>query len=297
MSIFSRFFGRRDDAAAEPARLVANPASEGRVSLQVLFPAALQLDQDELTRVLRAYHPEMAAASCEVSDEVEQFFALAGWGEHVVRLLGFDAPFPAQSLESCVAPAHYPQALKDEVRAHASHVLLYYAGHDDDPLEQYVVLAAVAGALAHFGAIAVLNESGRTSLPAAIFNDQGLGRESLDVLRGMPLTALYCGFVKYDVEGVQGTWMRTYGGGVFGIADFAVLAEGHHEGERYSELFDNVMSYLLSSGAQMAPGHTLRVGEDAFMRLRAPLAEEYFLDGPDPLLVAEIIAAHEANPA
>ena len=297
MSIFSRFFGRRDDNTAELTGLVANPECEGRVSLQVLFPAALQVTQDGLSSALRAYHPEMAEASCEVSSEVEPFFALAGWCAHVVRLVGFDAPFPAESVEACVAPAHYPQELKDEVRANASHILLYYAGHDSDPLEQYVVLAAVAGALAQFGAIAVLNERGRTSLPAAIFNDPGLRRESLEVLRNLPLTALYCGFVKYDVEGVQGTWMRTYGGGVFGIPDLAVLAEGHHEGERYSELFDNVMSYLLQSGAQMAPGHTMQVGETAFMRLRAPLAEEYFLDGPDQVLVAEIIEGHEINQA
>ena len=92
MSIFSRFFGRRDDNTAELTGLVANPECEGRVSLQVLFPAALQVTQDGLSSALRAYHPEMAEASCEVSSEVEPFFALAGWGAHVVRLVGFDAP-------------------------------------------------------------------------------------------------------------------------------------------------------------------------------------------------------------
>ena len=81
------------------------------------------------------------------------------------------------------------------------------------------------------------------------------------------------------------------------LAKARQIIEFMSDGPVEEELFDNVMSYLLSSGAQMAPGHTLQVGEDAFMRLRAPLAEEYFLDGPDPLLVAEIIAAHEANPA
>ncbi|WP_437881290.1 DUF4261 domain-containing protein [Pseudomonas sp. LRF_L74] len=113
----------------------------------------------------------------------------------------------------------------------------------------------------------------------------------------MPLTALYCGFVKYDVEGLDGTWMRTYGAAVFGLPDFAALAQGHHEGERYSELFDNVLSYLRESGARMVAGHTMQVGEASYMRLREPLPHEYFLDGPDQVLVAEIIEESEINHA
>ena len=61
-----------------------------------------------------------------------------------------------------------PPALAAAIRAvHAGHVLLYYAGHDPAPLEQYVALTAVAGVLARFGGLVVLNESGRTSFPAA----------------------------------------------------------------------------------------------------------------------------------
>lgn len=65
-----------------------------------------------------------------------------------------------------MAPAHYPAEVKEQVRGHVSHVLLYYAGFETDPLEQYVALAAVAGALAGLQAVAVLNEDAHTSLPA-----------------------------------------------------------------------------------------------------------------------------------
>ena len=41
------------------------------------------------------------------------------------------------------------QDLKQQVRASRSHVILYYAGHEANPLDQYVALAAVAGALAN----------------------------------------------------------------------------------------------------------------------------------------------------
>ena len=171
-----------------------------------------------------------------------------------------------------------------------------YAGFDEDPLERHVALAAVAGCLAdERGGVAVLNEHACTSLPSGIFSGEELGEESLDVLRSLPLTMLYCGFVKYEVEGVQGVWMRTYGAGRFGLPDFAVLAEGHHQGEQYSNMFNNIMAYLLDSGAELAAGHTMQIGEDRYMKLREPLEAEYFLHGPQAVLVTEIIDASQIN--
>ncbi|AZS77243.1 MULTISPECIES: DUF4261 domain-containing protein [Achromobacter] len=294
MSIFSRFFGRKEESADARA-LAANPAIENPLSLQVLFAAPLALNEDTLKAALSAYHPSMSEARVEIAPDMPEVLGLAGWGEHVVRLVGFDAPYPKDSLEACVAPAHYPGTVKDEVRAHASHIILYYAGFEKDPLEQYVALAAVAGALTGFGAVAVLNEHAHTSLPAGVFDAESLGEESLDLLRTLPLTMLYCGFVKYEVEGVAGVWMRTYGADCFGLPDFAALARGHDEGEYYSNMFNNIMGYMLESGAELAAGHTMQIGENAYMKLREPAQEEYFLDGPAQVLVAEIITADEIN--
>jgi len=92
---------------------------------------------------------------------------------------------------------------------------------------------------------------------------------------------------------VQGVWMRTYGSDAFGLPDFAALATGHHEGQRYMDIFNNVLGYLIQSGAQMEAGHTMQIGETEFMRLREPAEAEYYLQGPGPVLVAEIIAASE----
>ncbi len=294
MSIFSRFFGRKEEAT-DTAALSANPDIAQPLSLQVLFAAPLAIDEAALTAALRAYHPSMETARAEIAADMPEFLGLAGWDRHVVRLVGFDAPYPKDALEACVAPAHYPATVKDEVRGHASHIILYYAGFETDPLEQYVALAAVAGALTGFSAMAVLNEHAHTSLPAGVFAAESLGDESLDLLRELPLTMLYCGFVKYDVEGVQGVWMRTYGADAFGLPDFAALASGHDEGEYYSNMFNNIMSYMLDSGAELAAGHTMQIGENAYMKLRAPAEQEYYLDGPGQVLVAEIITADQIN--
>ncbi|MBB1625339.1 DUF4261 domain-containing protein [Achromobacter sp. UMC71] len=294
MSLISRFFGRNESPAATAA-LTANPDIEDPLSLQVVFSAPLALKADALTAALRAYHPDMRQARAEIEPDMPELLAMVGWGKHVVRLVGFNAPFPQESIEACVAPAHYPAEVKAQVRAHVSHVLLYYAGFEEDTLEQYVALAAVAGALTEFNALALLNEHAHTSLPAGVFTRESVGDESLDLLRSLPLTMLYCGFVKYEVEGVPGVWMRTYGGDAFGLPDFAALADGHHQGEQYSGMFNNIMAYLLDSGAELAAGHTMQIGETSYMKLREPLESEYFLHGPGTVLVAEIIDASQIN--
>lgn len=294
MSLISRFFGRKEEPE-NPAALVAASDIENPLSVTVVFDGPLQVDIASLTAALRAYHPSMKQARVETEPTLEQVFGLAGWGKHVVRLVGFDAPYPSDALEACVAPAHYGQDLKQQVRASRSHVILYYAGHETNPLDQYVALAAVAGALAEQNGLAVLNEHAHTSLPAGVFDAKELGEDSLEVLRGIPLNLFFCGFVKYEVEGVEGVWMRTYGADVFGLPDFAALAEGHHEGERYSGIFNNVMHYLLESGARMHAGETMQVGSETFMKLREPLEHEYYLQGPAPVLVAELISADQIN--
>ena len=75
----------------------------------------------------------------------------------------------------------------------------------------------------------------------------------------------------------------------------AYLAPGHHEGQSTFDLFCNLLSYLRSSGATFAEGHTTQVGESSFLRFRAPVKSEYFLENPKPLLVLEKIAKADIN--
>lgn len=300
MSIFSRFFGRSDSSASHTAGgpLVANPAIKNPICLQVLFPAHVEWSAERITQALRGHHRSLAGARCELEPGVAsngQAFGLAGWGKHVVRLVGFNAPMPAGAVESCVAPSHYPQELKARVRAHQAHILLYYVGHDASPLEHYVALAAVAGALTKLGGLVVLNESSQTSFPlAALAPDPGDG-DLIELLRTLPLCILYCGFVKHEVEGVPGVWMRTYGCPLLGLPDFAAHSAGHHEGQRYFELFENVLGYLRQSGARLAAGHTMQVGENEHLRARAPSSQEAFLQGSGELLVLELITSDQIN--
>jgi hypothetical protein len=196
-------------------------------------------------------------------------------------------------VEQCVQGAHYRADLKTQARAHRSHVILYYAGKATAPLEQYVALAAAAGALARHNAIVVVNEAGHTSLPAEVLA-AGNG-DTMQLLRSLPIPILYSGFVKFDVEGVQGVWMRTFGNHLLGLPDFAHLSGSHDEGQSTFDMIESLLSYLLSSRARLAPGHTLELGPDMFLRVRAPHHNEYFLVSEGPMLVIEKISKNDTN--
>ena len=262
---------------------------DGALGLQVLFERALVLDEEAVTRSLREYDPTMADASCELDDggaAQGSPFGVVAWGPHAIRVIGFDVPMPDQVVEYCVQGAHYGQELKAQAREHRAHVLLAYGGSETDPLEKYVALAAVAGALAPLGAIVVANEHAQTSFPA-----QALARSDDDMiglLRALPTAMLYSGFVKLQIDGVRGVWMRTCGNDVLGLPDFAYHAFGHNEGQDTFDLIDALMSYLRDSGKRFAPGHTAQMGPDR-LRFRAPKPDEGFLASEGEMLVVERI--------
>lgn len=297
MSIFSRFFGKRQ-ADDVPGELVAGPKADNAPALQFLFADGIKLEPAAVTAAMRAYHPSMAQARYEVADKLNQegkVFGLAGWGEHVIQVVGFDLPMPKEVVELCVAPSHYAQPLKDQARAQKSHALLWYAGRDGSVIEQFVALAAFAGVLERFGAVVVLNESARTSFPAEALSGKDIEDDMIEQLRALPLPILYCGFVKYDVPNDRQVWMRTYGADVLGLPDFAAYTNGHHEGQRYFDMFGSIMRYMLNTDKRLAAGHTMQIGAEDYLQCRAPTDDETWLESKGKVLVVEIISADQVN--
>jgi hypothetical protein len=286
MSVLSQFFDR------------TGRSPEGALSLQVLFARPPSFDPAALTRALRSASPELADAVVELDAGLAAKGHTRGvvrWGGQVVRFVGFGVAMPAPVVEHCVAPAHYGQELKAQARAHRAHLLLY---HDDarlPPLERYVALAAVAGALGQAGGVVVLNESAHTSFPAAALAPGAVEGDQLQTLRDLPLLILYCGFVKGQVPDQPGVWMRTYGCHLFELPDLAMHTAGHHQGQETFDLFGNLLGYLQKSGARFGVGHTMQVGPDTYLRLRGARPEEEFLHSEGELFVAERIGADQIN--
>jgi Domain of unknown function (DUF4261) len=292
-------------------------AIERPLSFQVLFPEVFDLDADGLAQAIRSFHPDLRQARVELMgvahrDEPDSanesaaesespsisgrsLLGLASWGAHIVQLVGFPAPIPQKAFDTCVRPAHFGQQLKQDASQHKSHLLLYYAGDETDPFEKYVALAVVAAALARFDALLVLNESAQPAFPTAALSADESGEDALGLLRTLPIPMLYGGFVKLEVEGEPGVWMRTFGNHLLRLPDLAMRTAGHHQGSETFDLFANMLTYLRDSGASFAPGHTMQVGDDVYLKLRAPTLDEWFLESDGEMLVAEYITADDIN--
>ncbi|WP_295842961.1 DUF4261 domain-containing protein [uncultured Apibacter sp.] len=281
MSLFARLFGKKSK--------VENTNIKQSIGLSVVFKGSLNFDKDKLLDKLRFLDSSITNVDYETpAGDLEQgVFALVSWGKHVVRLIGFNEPFPADVLETCVAPAHYSQDIKDQIRKNDSHVILYYKGNDEDALEQYLALSRLAACFDEFNALAVINENAHSSLPTNVLSDLLSDENSAKSLSDC-LPLFFCGFVKYILEDAKGVWMRTYNADAFGLPDFAVLANNHDEGSYYFDMFGNILSYLRQSGATMNPGDTMEIGDNKMLLLRAPQKDEYFLKDKGNVLVVEM---------
>jgi hypothetical protein len=191
-------------------------------------------------------------------------------------------------VEPCIQLAHYDHDDKDRARAHRAVVSIDYVGTCEPPFVAQVVLTAIGGAIATSGAIAVVNQRARTSVPAGLLAKSQ--ERMIEVLSALPPLLIHSGFAKYSVEGTEGVWMRTHGNAAVGMSDFAHHAPSHEEGQAIFTLFSDMMLYLRSSRVTMAPGDVAQIGEDQFTFLRAPTADEAFLDQDDgPVLVVELL--------
>ncbi len=293
--IMDRFFGKGVPQLGGP--VVANPHLTDPPSFQLLFSGSLELDPDALTLALREYHPELAGGTAELltmpgsltaSSNSPALIGLIGWGRHAVKLVGYNSPLDSAKVKTCVLSSHYHPELKEEAYRHTSHVILHYAGYEQDPLEQHVALAATAAALARFGAFIVMNEAARSSIPAMVLEpheeDEG---DTLRAVRSLPIPLIYAGFVLFEIDGEPGVWMRTYGCHALRLPDLAMRGEGFHQAPTTLELFSNMLAYLRSTAKSFAPGDTMGVGEGKFFRFRARTKDEWFLESVGEMLVVD----------
>jgi hypothetical protein len=179
--------------------------------------------------------------------------------------------------------------MKDEARKHPSHAILFYAGYENDPLEQYVALTTVATILGRFDAFLVLNESALASFPSEALLAEEPGVDRLEVLRTLPIPLLYGGFLKLEVEGLEGVWMRTVANHLMNLPDFAILTPGHHLGNDTFEMFAGLLNYLRETKANFAPNDTITIENGVGLLIRSPKDTEHFLESSGTMLVLEVM--------
>jgi hypothetical protein len=308
MDLKDRFFGKGSpEAGGLP---VANLSWQDPPSFQLLYPAPLELDASALTQTLRDYHRDLADATAELihvpapppmpgetTSSPPGVMGLAGWGRHVVKIVGFDAPMSASVLDRTVRVAHYPTELKDAAYRHEAHVLLHYAGYESDVLEQHVALAATAAALARFGALVTMNQTARTSIPSpALLPHEEDAGDTLKAMRELPLLFLYAGMVAIEPENEPGYWVRTYGCPTFSLPDLAIRPGPDENGEALFHLLGNLLAHMREAGQIFFPGDSLQAG-GRLLRVRDPGPDEWFLRSKGRILVLEPEIPAEARPA
>ena len=290
MGIFDSFRKPKPDA----------PATSDGAALQLLLSQPLSSDFGALQTQIRAHDPALKAATFQgvATEPAGQLPAMTAgevaWGAHRVQVVAMPFPMPTEIVENCVQPASYGQEIKARVREQNAHALLYYKGKSTNMHEQFVAVAVVASALSGADGLAILNEGARTSLPATLLTDDSM--KPSELWRTLPPLYLFAGFVKYEIEGESGVWMRTHGLEKFGLPNLATLTDGHHEGDKIFDIFSDVASYMMEMGPVLAAGHTMQIAETQHMKLRDLAADEAVLDDGAPVLVAEFIDASEVNP-
>lgn len=299
MHFLERFTGAANIVASPDSPLCANPAVEQPLTMQLLLAGPVIIDPRHIAQALRAASPETIDARAEAyAEPVDgKTLAMVGWGPHLVKLIAVDEPFSKDLLEFCLQPAHFGADLKAATRQHQSHLLLYYGGWHEDPLEQYIALAAVAAQWNSAGALTLLNAAARTAFPAQALTPppDEAHPDLVEYLRSVPIPMLYGGFVKMEIAGIDGVWMRTWGNHLLELPNLAMLTAGHHEGQDTFNLFNGLLEYLRQTGKKFDVGHTMQVGDALFMRVRAPSTEEWFLHSDGELFVLEEIDPDQIN--
>lgn len=267
-------------------------AGELGVGLQVLFSGPLALEPTAVLGTLRKYDPSMAQATFALDAEPGTDAALVwlfSWGEHLVRLVGFSKPMPAEALERCLESLFCGPELAELAATHRTHAGLWYAGDAESPLEQYVALVAVAGALAAHGAVVVTNEASHAAwgAEAFAFDDEVEGGAMLEVVRDFPVPFLFGGLVHYRVDDKVGGWLRTHGNHLLGLPDLARHTDGPEDTEAGVQVLTDVLASIAETDDEPEPGDFLESEAGKQLAVRAPREDEPWLESPGTMLVIE----------
>ena len=232
-------------------------------ALQLLFFDPPAFEAEAIAAFLRPHLPdavcELATAPAGVVNADGPPASVVGLvtsGEHAIKLIHFDAPMPYGPVESCVGPAMIPPPLKVDAKQHKAHTLLYHTGGGADAVERFVALCAVAGALARFDAIVVMNEEARAAVPAFdLIPDDG--EEALNTYRALPIPYLLGGFLKMDTGNADRPWVRTFANHRLNLPNLARQLARHDETSATFQLFAGMLGYLKAMGETFVAGDTV----------------------------------------
>lgn len=262
--------------------------------LVLLFDSLPQINSAILSHEIAMVTPGLTASDVTVDltvNEVMGTFGTVQFAEHKIKLIGIAAPHP--DFDTYLQPAHLRPDQKQVLGGHKAHIICYYESEHVSAVEYFIALYKVAYGLRNHALLGVMNPITWMCIAAEMLPST-LENQFLQAFRQSPASALmlWLGFIKF-FKPDKTVWFATKGNFLFGLPDFAYLGSSLNQTQEAINLFGNIITYLYTSGAKLAPGHTMQVGQDTYLRFS--LVTEYADYLGHQTLVMEKIRAKDTN--
>ena len=193
--------------------------------------------------------------------------AEASFGNHLVEIIGIQAPVPKDVIERCILPSHWAADIKELMQSHRGNVVLCYAGSDPDPVEQYLALYKVAAGLRDDNVVGVLNEAAWSCHPAPII-EKLISPDLIQVCRDSPPLIFWTGFLIIETD--EGFWFFTKGYHLFGLRELVMFSEQPEGVQKVIEIFNELFYYFFFEKPEVQTGDVLGLNENQFFEFHEP---------------------------
>lgn len=292
MGILDKFF-RKNENKLQINNIKAE-RQENKPALMLVFNTLPILEGNKIRSIIsdiEKLNKNIEITLDEKLNNGETLLSVIEFDDHRIRLLGLNAPLPETVIEHTVDCSYWKSEDKQSIKNHSAHIICYYDGNNEDPVERYIALYKVAYSFKNTGLLGVINEDAWTCQPAYIL-DEMVSREMIEESRMIPPLMLWTNFIKIPLH--NGTWMVTKGNHLFGIKDFAYKGD-MDEAKEISQIFNNIFYYIYENNALIDVGHTLQIEEEVYLKFDKVYEEKGLLEGPIGTLVVKKIKPSEIN--
>lgn len=250
--------------------------------------------EKDVTDYIRNFEGNASAESVEtnwVVNDGNSFSGLIKIGQHQLRLAGVNVPLPASTIQKTVIPTHWDDTVKQHIRSHRAHLIIYYEGYHPDPVEQMIAIYKAASALKNDALIGVVNEAAWTCHPVTHFLDVAT---ILNYRQELPF-ALWFGYIKLYTD-PDHYWFFTRGHYLFNVPDLAYFCTPNVKAFDIMRLFINIFYYVFEAKHEINIGDTMEVqGGNNILRFAAVQEGADMIESPGGTLVIEKISASNVN--
>ncbi len=263
-----------------------------RISLQILFQSLPKFSERELNELASHVSHRAPAFTFQLpKDTSVEGEGAALTDKHKIKFAFCTRRLEDRDLAQISAHIRLVPDAAEKIEEHAAFIEISVEPGPEKPLEAYQLLAFLACMISSHGGLVIANINGFTSFNAPqilnLFGDE----DWFDAIENMPPLFLFSGPVIHEFDDNELLWMRSYGNHLLGIPDLGTIINKEILQEYVPmtlEVIDNIMSYMIESGAAVEPGHTME-SESVIISVKDQPAkpDEYFYQSPSGMLRIE----------